>query len=418
MHQIQKRKIHCFLYIFILFVIYLGCTPDQHNRHVGISEEAIVQRVSNLEVLEIIPGAERLATYVPRLQGKNVGLVVNQTSIIGDKHLLDSLLELDIRIGKIFAPEHGFRGEADAGEKVESGVDDRTGIPIISLYGSKRGPSAEDMEGLDILVYDIQDVGVRFYTYISTMHYIMQACADHGKPLIILDRPNPNGYYVDGPVLEPEFRSFVGMHPIPVVYGLTCGELAGMINGEGWLDGGKTCDLTVVSCLNYSHDQTYELPVKPSPNLPNLRSILLYPSLCYFEPTIVSIGRGTNKQFQVIGHPDFKEGSYVFRPAPGPGAMHPKLEGQDCYGVNLEGLDPAQIMQWEELNLGYLLGFYKSLGKKEFITNPDFFDKLAGTDKLRKQIESGLDEDAIRSSWAKDIAKYREKRRKYLLYEL
>jgi uncharacterized protein YbbC (DUF1343 family) len=392
----------------------VGNTSEQERTH-----PVKVQKVKINQVSSIIPGAERLAKYVPLLQNKKVGLVVNHTSRIQNKHVLDSLLELDIDVQKVFAPEHGFRGEEDAGAKIKDGKDPKTGVSIISLYGAKRAPSEADLADLDILVYDIQDVGVRFYTFISTMHHVMQACADYGKPLVVLDRPNPNGHYVDGPVLDLKFQSFVGMHPIPVVYGLTCGELAHMINGEGWLKDGAKCNLTVIPCLNYAHSMSYDLPVKPSPNLPNLRSVLLYPSLCFFEPTIVSIGRGTQEQFQIIGHPDYGIGSYYFTPKPQPGAQNPKLKGIQCNGQSLTGLDPAQIKDWGQLDFSYLMKFYQRLKDEHtFITSPQFFDKLAGSDQLRKQLLAGYTVEQIKSSWAAKLDDYKEKRRKYLIYDL
>jgi uncharacterized protein YbbC (DUF1343 family) len=384
-----------------------------------ISEPLDVQKVKTTAVASIIPGAERVGKYVPLLKGKRVGLVVNHTSKIQHKHVLDSLLELDVDVKKVFAPEHGFRGEEDAGAKITDAKDPKTGIPIISLYGSKKAPSEEDLADLDVIIYDIQDVGARFYTFISTMHHVMQACAEYSRQFIVLDRPNPNGYYIDGPVLDLKFQSFVGMHPIPVVYGLTCGELAQMINGEGWLESGKQCDLTVIPCHNYEHSLTYDLPVPPSPNLPNLRAIMLYPSLCFFEPTIVSIGRGTQDQFQVIGHPDYGLGSYLFTPRPQPGAQKPKLNGVQCNGTNLTGLDPAQVKEWEQLNLSYLIQYHQRLKDKHtFISSPSFFDKLAGTDQLRKQLLAGYSEEQIRSSWGADLEAYKELRRKYLIYDL
>lgn len=371
------------------------------------------------EVAPIIVGAAQLQMYYPLIDGKNVGLVVNQTSTIGDVHLVDSLIAMDVKVKAIFSPEHGFRGNADAGEKVKNGVDVKTGLPIVSLYGKNKKPSQEQLKGIDVLLFDIQDVGVRFYTYISTLHYIMEAAAEKGIPVIVLDRPNPNAHYIDGPILEPEFKSFVGMHPVPIVYGMTIGEYAQMINGEKWLKSGIQCDLTVVQLKNYNHDMLYELPIKPSPNLPNIRSILLYPSLCLFEGSTVSIGRGTDTQFQVIGHPDNAIGSYAFTPVSMDGAKHPKHEGKTCYGTNLSTMDVAELHDVEELNLSYLLAYYKDLTSQKvtFFNDNNFFEKLAGTSSLRKQIIAGNTESEIRDSWADGLQSFMDKRSLYLLYD-
>jgi uncharacterized protein YbbC (DUF1343 family) len=354
-------------------------------------------------------GAERLDQYLPGLRGKRVALVVNHTATVGRTHLVDTLLASGIEVKKILVPEHGFRGEADAGEHVGNATDKKTGLPLISLYGSNKKPTAAQLADVDVVLFDIQDVGVRFYTYISTMHYVMEACAEHGKKLLVLDRPNPNGHYFDGPVLKPAFRSFVGMHPIPVVHGLTVGELARMINGEGWLPGGAKCDLEVVKAANYTHRTKYVVPVRPSPNLPNEVSIRLYPSICFFENTPVSVGRGTPYPFQVIGGTNPKFGSFTFTPVSTPGAKNPPLQGQPCYGLDLRN---------DTLNhftLRYVLDFYRKADNPEkFFTS--FFDKLAGTDVLRKQITAGLDEAAIRQSWRPELETYRATRKKYLLY--
>ncbi len=366
----------------------------------------------------LLVGAERTQQYAPKLQGKRLGLVVNPTSTIGSVHLVDTLLGAGLTIDKIFAPEHGFRGTADAGATVADGYDQRTGLPVVSLYGSKKKPDGQDLSGIDVLVFDIQDVGARFYTYISTLHYIMEAAAEQDISLWVLDRPNPNGHYVDGPTLEPAFRSFVGMHPIPVVHGLTVGELALMINGEGWLAEGKRCSLTVVPCANYDHQRRYDLPITPSPNLPNARSVYLYPWLCFFEGTTVSIGRGTTKQFQVYGHPDFPGGTCTFRPVSRPGATSPKHEGRECRGFCLGDMSVAEIRSQARLDLSYLLDFYASFpeGAPFFLAN-NFFDRLAGTARLRKQILEGYSEAEIRATWAADLAAYREMRKAYLIYE-
>jgi uncharacterized protein YbbC (DUF1343 family) len=362
-------------------------------------------------------GAERLDQYLPKLQGKKVALVVNQTSVIGKSHLADSLLKHGVDIARIFAPEHGFRGDADAGAKILDGKDAKTGIPIVSLYGAKLKPSKEDLDGVDMLVFDIQDVGTRFYTYISTLHYLMEASAEHGVPLLVLDRPNPNGHYVDGPVLDPAFRSFVGMDKVPIVHGLTIAEYAQMVNGEGWLPNAQKCSLEVVTCVGYNHQMPYEVPIKPSPNLPNARSILLYPSLCFFEGTVVSVGRGTDKQFQVMGAPKSKAGDYSFTPKPMPGAKEPPHNGVSCKGFDLTKFSVETVRKQARIRLDFLIDFYKSYPEQAtFFNKNNFIDKLAGTDQLRKQIIAGNTEKEIRASWEPALGQYKEMRKKYLLY--
>ncbi|WP_232826513.1 exo-beta-N-acetylmuramidase NamZ domain-containing protein [Lewinella sp. IMCC34183] len=363
------------------------------------------------------PAAHHPESYLGHLRGKRLGLVVNQTSTVGATHLVDTLLGLGLDVQRIFAPEHGFRGEADAGAKITDGRDPRTGLPIKSLYGSNKKPSREDLADLDLIVFDIQDVGVRFYTYISTLHYVMESAARYGKPVLILDRPNPNGQLIDGPVRQAGFESFVGLDPIPVAHGLTVGEYGRMVNGEGWLGEGLTCDLTVIPCPGYTHDAAYELPVPPSPNLPNQRSIYLYPSLCFFEGTALSVGRGTSKQFQLYGHPQLT-GPDTFTPRPGPGASDPKLNGETCHGYDLTAR-PAAAYRADRLDLGPLLASYRDLSGKgvEFFTRADFFDLLAGTDTFREQILAGRSEADIRAGWAAGLADYRVMRQKYLLYE-
>jgi uncharacterized protein YbbC (DUF1343 family) len=379
----------------------------------GTSKLPYHERFFDNEKIE--PGAHQLGQYMPLLKDKGVALLVNQTSTIGETHLVDSLHQLGVNIKAIFAPEHGFRGEADAGEKITDGRDPRTHIPIISIYGKNKKPSAAQLEGIDVVVFDIQDVGARFYTYISSMHYVMEACAENNVDFLVLDRPNPNGHYVDGPVLDPTFRSFVGMHPVPVVHGMTVGEYAQMVNGEGWLKDGKKCRLDVVLCKNYNHKKFYELPIKPSPNLPNIRSIYLYPSLCFFEGTTASVGRGTTTQFQVYGHPDFSKGEYTFTPESMPGAKYPKHQGEVCQGYNLSETPVRQLQKQASLDLSYLINFYQSMpNQSDFFNN--FFDKLAGTDQLRRQIQAGEDEVSIRASWSEGLAKYEEMREGYLLY--
>ncbi len=358
-------------------------------------------------------GAEQLAKYLPALEGKRVGLVVNQTSKVFDEHLVDILLRKGINVSTIFAPEHGFRGKRDAGEKFDSSIDKKTGITLKSLYGKNRKPSLATMKSLDVVIFDIQDVGVRFYTYISTMHYMMEAAASAGIPFIVLDRPNPNGAFVDGPVLEEKFRSFVGMHPIPLLHGMTVGELSKMIKGEGWLTTGKELDLSVVKVKNYQRDYVYHLPIKPSPNLPNAQAITLYPSLGFFEATPISIGRGTDFPFQVIGHDNVYLGKFLFTPVSTPGAASkPKLMDKKLHGMDL------RHYQSKGLNLDFILSWHAAFTKNKvpFFNSPKFMDKLAGTDKLRKAIESGQNVEKIKESWQVALKKFKQNRKPYLLY--
>lgn len=369
-------------------------------------------------------GAEQTHLYVPYLQGKKVGMVVNATSIIANRLSVDSLKNLGINIQKIFAPEHGFRGDYSNGVKVADGTDPKTGILIISLYGKHLKPTEEDLSGLDILIFDIQDVGARFYTYISTLHYVMEACAEQGLELLILDRPNPNGFYVDGPVLKAEFKSFIGMHPVPVVHGMTIAEYAQMINGEGWLNNQMQCKLKIIKVAYYTHSTPYILPVKPSPNLNSQQAILLYPSLCLFEGTVISQGRGTEIPFQVLGHPELKNKyRFSFQPRSIPGmSENPLHQGKTCYGLDLRKYPLEKISKTKHLNLHWLLEFYKAYPAKE-----DFFDykkhhqmgnfdKLAGTEELRKQIVAGKSEEEIRLNWEPALSQYKLMRKKYLLY--
>ncbi|MEW5248769.1 exo-beta-N-acetylmuramidase NamZ family protein [Microbulbifer sp. 2201CG32-9] len=359
-------------------------------------------------------GAERGDLYLPLLQGERVGLVANQTSRVGGQHLIDFLRANKVAIKRIFALEHGVRGDVENGGKVADGVDAPTGLPVVSLYGGHFAPSREDLQDLDWLLFDIQDVGVRFYTYISSLHYLMQACADYSVPLMVLDRPNPNGDYVDGPVLDPKFRSFVGMHPIPLVHGMTVGELARMINGEGWLDGDARCALTVIPAAGYRKGDHYSLPVKPSPNLPNDLSVRLYPSLALFEGTTVSIGRGTRFPFQVVGHPSDTQGELVFVPRSVPGASeNPKYRGLEVHGDDLRRAD-----QPSRFTLRYLIDWAGRTGETgpEFFSRASFFDKLAGTDRLRLAVMAGQSEAQIRRSWQADLQHFRQRRKPYLLY--
>ncbi len=370
----------------------------------------------------ITVGAERLEQYLPILSNKNVALVVNQTSMIDDQHLVDVLIDNGVKINKIFAPEHGFRGSADAGETVNNAVDVKTRIPLISLYGKNKKPTAAQLSGVDVVVFDIQDVGARFYTYISTMHYVMEACAENNKKLVILDRPNPNGHYIGGPILDSNFKSFVGMHKIPIVHGLTVGELACMINEEGWLKGGINCNVEVITCVGYDHNTFYKLPVKPSPNLPDMQSIYLYPHLCFFEGTPVSIGRGTDQPFSIIGYPNNSASTYSFTPKSKEGAKYPKHENKICKGENLSTLDFETLQSINDLDLSYLLkyhNYFKSgviQAKEPFFNKNMFIDKLFGTDLVRKMISQGKTESAIKEAYLEDLMEYKLKRKKYLLY--
>jgi len=367
-------------------------------------------------------GAARTDQYLDLLKGKNVALVINQTSRIGDRILADTLKGLGINIKVIFAPEHGFRGDADAGAHVSNTTDPLTGIPVISLYGKKQKPSAEDLSGINVVVFDIQDVGCRFYTFLSTLQYVMEACAESGKDLIVLDRPNPNGYYVDGPVLDMKYKSFVGVSKIPVVYGLTLGEYAGMAKGEKWINNADQLSLKVITCLNYDHSTMVKLPVHPSPNLRNERAVFLYPSLCFFEGTNVSVGRGTDYPFEVIGSPyTVMDSGFTFVPMSRPGASDPPSKGQLCTGYDLRKynkvIGPELSTEMKGVNIKYLLKMYSLTSDKEkFFSSPDFFDKLAGSDQLRKQIISGKTESEIRASWQPALKEYKAIRKKYLLY--
>ncbi|QJR80465.1 DUF1343 domain-containing protein [Alteromonas pelagimontana] len=367
----------------------------------------------SLQAAAITVGAERPSQYMPLLQDKRVALVVNQTSRVGDVHLVDHLLARKINVVKVLAPEHGFRGEAGAGEAINDARDGKTGLPILSVYGATKKPTSTMLKDVDILIFDIQDVGARFYTYISTLHYVMEAAAEQNIPLLVLDRPNPNGRFVDGPVRESGFQSFVGIDPIPVLHGMTIGELAQMIKGEGWINQAQQLDLRVVPVKDYAKAQAYVLPVPPSPNLPNAEAVRLYPSLCFFEATAVSVGRGTALPFQIIGHDTVPLGDFTFTPESLPGiALHPKLEGKKVRGRDLrntpiEGLDLALLVKTYHQ--------FKDAGEPFFI-HPDFMDKLSGTDKLRKAIEAGESATAIKAGWRTDIQAFIAQRKPYLLY--
>ena len=406
-------------FLFVLITMSsCGNNPDAK-----VATATIENSSTDIETAPIIVGADRTEAYLPLLKGKKVGIVGNQTSIIGydpeaatagePVHLVDSLVSLGVDVVKVFAPEHGFRGTADAGEAIKDGVDVQTGLPILSLYGNNKKPSAEQLEEIEVMIFDIQDVGTRFYTYISTLHYVMEACAENNIPLIVFDRPNPNGHYIDGPILEPEHQSFVGMHPIPVVHGLTIGEYARMVNGEKFLTDGIQTDLTVIEMENYNHELPYELPVKPSPNLPNATAINLYPSLCFFEGTNVNEGRGTSNQFQVFGSPylDPAVYEYTYVPEANEGAKFPKHLGETCYGMNLT--DTPRI---DSINLEWLVNAYAHTADKSEFFNA-FFTKLAGTTELQKQIEDGMTAAEIKATWQEGLEEFAQVREKYLLYQ-
>ncbi len=367
----------------------------------------------------IVPAAYRFDQYLYLLKNKRVGMVVNQTSKVKQTYLVDTLLKKNINITKIFAPEHGFRGLADAGEKLDDSLDFQTKLPLISIYGKKLKPDTVDLADLDIIVFDIQDVGARFYTYISTLQRVMEACAELKKPLLILDRPNPNGFNVDGPILDTAFHSFVGMQPVPVVHGMTMAEYAQALNGEGWLTNQVKCELLIVKCGGYTHSRYYELPVRPSPNIPNMTSVYLYPSVCLLEGTKMSVGRGTEKQFQVYGSPFIEQTGFSFVPLPNGGAKNPDYNGVRCYGYDLSGVPIPQLQKQKKINLSYLINAYQKYPLKDsfFIRGGSFFDKLAGSKTLREQIIAGVPEAEIRKSWAPALEMFRKMRKKYLLYK-
>ncbi len=400
--------------VLLVLLTILSCGSSGEKKEKGEDSEEKQETGNRTQDDEILVGAEQFTLYSKLLQDKNVAVVANQTSFLEKEkqHLVDFLISKNIAVKKVFAPEHGFRGTADAGEHIKDGVDSKTGLPLISLYGSNKKPSPEQLKGIDVVIFDIQDVGARFYTYISTLHYVMEACAEAGIPMIIMDRPNPNGHYIDGPILEKEYQSFVGMHPVPVVHGMTIGEYAKMINGEGWLKGGVKCQLIVIEIKNYTHKIPYSLPIKPSPNLPNDKSINLYPSLCFFEGTFINAGRGTDMQFQVFGAPSLPASKYPFEytPQPNEGSKDPKFKGKLCHGKDLR-----QALRLDKINLEWLIDAYNDNGKKKDFFN-SFFVKLAGTKKLQQQIEEGWSPKEIRDSWRDGLAEFEKIREKYVLY--
>lgn len=405
----RQKNYSAFLFLFFLFVEFslssCASAPSSNNIKTGLKGEN-----------QILLAAERTEQYFPLLNNKKVALVANHSSRIKDVHIVDSLISAGINVVKIFTPEHGFRGKADAGEKISDAVDAKTGLPIVSLYGNNKKPTANQLKEVDVVLFDIQDVGARFYTYISTLHYVMEACAENGVALIVLDRPNPNGFYVDGPVLEEAQQSFVGMHPVPVVHGMTIGEYAMMINGENWLENGAQCNLKVVKMQNYDHSKKYQLPVKPSPNLPNMLSVYLYPSLCFFEGTAISVGRGTLFPFQQIGHPSFKSYNHLFIPKSMVGATDPKLEGRECFGYFFNADSVEKWLENPRINLDWLLEFYAAFKEKDEFFN-SYFNLLAGNTELKQAIVAGKTSEEIRTSWQKDLKEFKLIRKKYLLYK-
>jgi uncharacterized protein YbbC (DUF1343 family) len=397
----QNIKTLTCLFVVCMWFQCCGRQPDAGRSGQPVSPEKVSPTVV----------ADQLDVLLPKLKGKNVGLVVNHTALVGRTHLADTLKAHGITIKKVFAPEHGFRGSAADGETIKDGFDTKSGLPVVSLYGSNKKPTPRQLADVDVLIFDIQDVGVRFYTFISTLHYVMEAAAEHGKKVFVLDRPNPNGNYVDGPVLDPALKSFVGIHPIPVVHGVTVGELARMINGEGWLENGVKCDLEVIPVKHWTHIDPYPLSIKPSPNLPNDQAVKLYPSLCLFEGTVISVGRGTQTPFLILGNPLLKDLPFQFTPVAIPGMSNtPPHENKLCHGIDLRNV-PVE----PKLSLKYLIDFYQRYPDKDkFFTV--YFDKLAGTTALRQQIKDGLSEEAIRKTWQKDLDIYKAIRQKYLMY--
>jgi uncharacterized protein YbbC (DUF1343 family) len=421
----KYTKLLCLKSILVLFLASCGThnAVDERGDDAAHFEEQIIQpedqireqEIERVKMPQLQLGNERMTLYLDSLRGRRVAIVANQSSLVGNRHLVDTLLSLGIQIQKVFAPEHGFRGTADAGEKIWSHTDPVTGLPIVSLYGNNKKPRADQLWDVDIVLFDIQDVGVRFYTYISTLHYVMEACAENKKALIVLDRPNPNAHYVDGPILEPEQTSFIGMHPVPIVYGMTIGEYALMINGEYWLHSNVTCQLYIVPCRNYNHKSKYEIPIAPSPNLKSDLAITLYPSLCFFEATTVSIGRGTDRPFEMYGHPMFRKTEYTFIPVPTSGAKNPLWENKLCNGYDLA---TTQRKRAYEINLSWLLNARDQLADSaRFIDQRSFFDRLAGTSELRQQLLEGCSAKDIKATWKPGLDKFMTVRKKYLIYD-
>lgn len=396
-------RIKAIIFLFLLFFTLSACLQNSELKNLPPAGQ-------------LNTAAEQMSQYLPLLEGRNVALTANHSSLIGHTHLVDTLLSKGVNLIKVFAPEHGFRGLASAGEQIKDDTDIKSGLPVVSLYGSSKKPTAEMLEGIDIILFDLQDVGVRFYTYISSLSYIMEAAAEENIPMIVLDRPNPNGFYIDGPLMQAQHTSFVGIHPVPVVYGMTIGEYALMVNGEKWLGDSLQCDLKVIPLKNYDRTKLYALAVKPSPNLPNWQSVFLYPSLCLFEGTIVSVGRGTDHPFTVYGHPEFAIGSFTFVPESRPEAKHPKFEGERCTGQNLMSYANNYEHAPYYFNLQWLISAYQVLDKGEAFFTP-YFEKLSGTSELREQIMQGMSQEEIRAGWSAGLDSFKKTREKYLLYE-
>ena len=395
---------------FLISALFLLCGILRAQQAVQPSTN-VVKTAADVSV-----GAQQFNLYLPLLKGKNVAIVANQTSIIGNTNTVDTLISLGVSVKKIFSPEHGFRGNKDAGEDYANSKDKKTGLEVVSLYGKHFKPTPDDLKNIDVVVYDLQDVGVRFYTYISTLHYVMEACAENHIKLIVLDRPDPNGYYVDGPVLDKKYRSFVGLDPVPIVYGMTPAEYAKMLNGEGWLDNSEKCDLTCITVKNYTHNDWYQLPVKPSPNLPNMASVYLYPSLALFEGTVISVARGTDFPFQAIGNPELKNTTFSFTPKSIIGeSTDPPFKGQKCEGYDLRNFGKLFIKNYQEIYLYWLKGMYKAYPDKKIFFN-NYFNSLAGNDVLKQQIINHVSENEIRKSWQPALNQFKQIRKKYLLY--
>jgi uncharacterized protein YbbC (DUF1343 family) len=405
-----KSTMRISLYKIYMLLLLIGCKPAAIQIQAQSSSSYKFSNDDNTN-----NGAERLKEYLPLLQNKRVGIVANHTSMVGKTHLVDTLISLKINVVKVFAPEHGFRGMADAGEKVNTGIDEKTGLPCVSLYGKNKKPTAEQLADLDIVVFDIQDVGARFYTYISTMTYVMEACAENKKQMVVLDRPNPNGHYVDGPV-NTKLGGFVNMHAVPIVHGMTVGEYAKMVNGEKWLANGVQCDLKVIAVENYDHNTLYTVPIPPSPNLKTQESIYLYPTTCLFEGTDLSVGRGTDHPFEWIGHPDFRYGHFNFTPKSMPGAKNPKFMDQECHGIDFTNDDKfGEHAPLKSIKMLYIYVMYKFFDNKEkFFTS--FFDQLAGNTKVKQMLIAGNNENEIQDSWKKEVQDFKVIRKKYLLY--
>lgn len=394
------------LKLFAFFILLVTIYPDICD----------AQQLKLVDYQTIKSGAQQTESYFPLLEGKKTAVVTNQSGLIGNIHLVDSLISAGMHIVKVFSPEHGFRGDQDAGKYINNEIDEITKLPLVSLYGKNKKPTPLDLKGVDVLLFDLQDVGIRFYTYISTLTYVMEACAEEGIPVIVLDRPNPNGFYIDGPVLKSEYRSFVGMHPIPVVYGLTIGEYALMVQGEKWIEQAESINLTVVPLYGYARNTIVKLAVKPSPNLPNWESVYLYPSLCFFEGTSVSVGRGTEMPFQIYGHPNLPKNNAIFTPQSIKGAsLNPPFKDITCFGKDLRSYAHDFQNHEKKLKLTWLIDAYNHLKNEDVFFN-QYFNTLAGNAELRQQIENGMSETAIRKSWENDIKAYKKIRAKYILY--